>query len=479
MSGLNYFILFLSIYLFSIGYIIFINYKKRTNKILDYFSGTFNPIVLALTFAATLYSAFFLVGLPGFLFAHGIGAWPYIIIGDVIGVLILFLVGKKYIELSKDKQKDILSPLTFILPERDRMLILTYVLTVSVFMIPYLALQLVGIGGLISSVTNDAINARWASALVLILIWTYSSLGGIKSIVLSDAIQGLILFSLLLITSIFVLIKLGGPTQIITSINNISPDHLSLPGPNGFFTFSTMLSFIIVIMLIPLSQPQFLTRYNLLSDRRNKEPVKKLFSVCIGMCIIFCLFSLPIIILGLGGTIGFLNEIKGDQVVYSILNNWTPTWLASLFAVAVLAAAMSTSDSILFSLAQILSQDLLKSQEENDTSSILYSRLFVLSVALVSLFFSFFTSNTLILKLGALAFSGCVIVVPFLTFGLFFSATTNALRVALYSPIMFFILFNLFGVNKIINFDISLISALLGTILVILYNLYDKNIIDK
>lgn len=472
-NGFAWFVFFFIVYAIFLSGVAYKNIRGNS-KIINYFSASFNPLVLSLSFAATLYSAFFMVGLPGFLYVHGIGAWPYIILGDVVGVLVLYVVGKKFIESQRSMESNIISPLQIIPVKNDKLLSITYVLAVSVFMIPYLALQLIGIGSLVASTTDGKISPMFASGLILITIWIYSSIGGIRAIVFSDVIQGVILFSLLAGVGAFVSVNLGGPIDIISKLNQVSPEHLSLPGPHGFFGFTTLLSFFFVVMLIPISQPQFLTRYILISDKRNIEHEKKLRSVCVGMCLIFSIISLPIVLIGLGGASEFLGTVEGDSVVPIILTEYCPVWLGSLFAVAVLAAAMSTSDSVLFSLAQIMSQNVFKVNSTNNStqlSEILASRLYVLVVAVIAFIFSFVSSSPLILTLGSLAFSGCVIVVPFLYFGLFHKSNLTELRMSLYVPVICFLLLILSDTKKFLGFDVSLWAALSGVFVVLLNRL--------
>lgn len=107
--------------------------KKRVSF---YLGGTtpFHRVPLIFTFAATLFSAFFMIGLPGFLYTHGIGTWPYVIFGDVLGMLLLYYVGKRIILLQTPKT---VSPLELIFNNSFSKIL--FVIITTIFILPYLA----------------------------------------------------------------------------------------------------------------------------------------------------------------------------------------------------------------------------------------------------------------------------------------------------------------------------------------------------
>jgi len=464
-----------------VGALTFIASSQRLRKfdVAEYFASVSRPfgtLALSISFAATLYSAFFMIGIPGFMFAHGIGAWPYVILGDILGVLVLYAMGRRFLQLHTEyvrernlDKSDLSSPLRLLSIGDDTLITLAFVGTVSAFMVPYLALQLAGIGRLIEAATGGWVSSWIASATALLLIWIYSTVAGVRGIVISDFLQGCVLFTLLAGLGFMVLFQFGGPEQLVWAVRQVEPALLSLPGPSGFFTFTTMLSFFFVVALIPISQPQFLTRYLLFSPHSDNGQAK-VRPVAFGMGWIFAVLSIPVIFIGLGGAAAFYGAVTGDAVVNAVLSEWTAPWFASLFTVAVICAAMSTSDSVLFSIAQMISQDIAprrrfasssSTNSKHEISAILLSRAFVLIIGVLAFGLSL-VSAELVLKLGQLAFSGCVIVVPFLILGFFFRASLITLRISLYTAVIGYVALFALGLAKVLGFDASLWSALVA-----------------
>ena len=76
---------------------------------------TVGPVIAALTMAATLMSAFILVGATGFFYTHGIGTWAYVAFGDTLLVVMVPVFGYKLWRISK--KFGYVTPLEFL---RDR-----------------------------------------------------------------------------------------------------------------------------------------------------------------------------------------------------------------------------------------------------------------------------------------------------------------------------------------------------------------------
>ncbi|MEO9462252.1 MAG: hypothetical protein ABJ242_05905 [Marinomonas sp.] len=429
-------------------------------------------IFLTLTFAATLFSAWFVIGVPSFAHGNGIGVWPYVFLGDVLGVLVMYLVGRRFIELM---YSGALAESPIKLLFADKVTRLGYLCIVAVLLLPYLALQILGAGSLVSAASEGILSPAIASGVVLLVIWVYSTISGIRGIVISDALQGSLIFIINVILGVSVVYWIGGLSGFLEQVRAVDPKLLDIPGPNNFFTFPVFLSFFVAVTLIPVSQPQFLTRYLLLfSDQTSQAEAKSnLARTCFGMGFAFSVVSLPILLTGLGGRVLFPDIETSDTLITQILTVYAPEFLFSVFVVAVVAAAMSTIDSILFSLAQMFAEEVTDSGAETpnpEAGSLLVGRMFVLVVASIAYGFSLMTSQA-ILYLGALAFSATLVVVPAILFGLFVNRD-NAVwsRTLMFSPLMIYLLMKSSGWDRIAGFDASIVALLFGLVLFVVAN---------
>lgn len=373
-----------------------------------------------MTFAATLFSAFFMVGVPGFAYTHGVGVWPYLIFGDVLGLIALYYVGKKFVERQSwdnDGKPIYFSPLDMFCPNIFTKCLVLAVLVV--FMVPYLSVQISGFGKLIESTTSGAVSAVFAATITLFVIWMYSSISGIKGVVYSDVIQGVLLFSgAILVGSLVIFYSFSGPVDLLQQVAAKKPELLSAPGPKGIFTEGALFSTMIMFAALPITQIQFLTRY-LMLDKKNAHTQLK--SIIVGMAFLMSVVSLFILFSGLGGAIIVPDATGGDKIFGLLLGLLLPISIAMLVNVAVLAAAMSTADSILFSISQVfvgVAGSKAKSGAER-TSLLIAARILILAVGLVALMFGL-SNSQLIVSLSKLTFAGTLQLAPAILGGLWF-----------------------------------------------------------
>jgi solute:Na+ symporter, SSS family len=421
----GYSLIWLSLYLIFLIVIVKIARKYSgklsiLKKTQDFYLSTTKPLgvpVLIFTFAATLFSAFFMIGIPGFLLTHGLVTWPYVIFGDVLGMLGLFFVGKKIIERRTGFGNEI-TPLDLFLPTKLAKIL--FLLGTSIFILPYLSVQISGFGKLIESATSGNISFFLASSIGLIIIYLYSLLAGIRGVAFSDLFQGILLLVCSIVVGYYMTFEMfDGPADLFSRIQKSHPDLLLSPGPKNVFSYGLLISGCILFASIPITQPQFLTRYLLI---KNKEPIKYLRHISIGMGLIIAIGALAVLPVGLGGAIIYPNLKSGDLLMGTFLADHLPNWFGGLFTVGVLAAAMSTADSILFSLGQIFSHDVYKNMININTSEegeLLAGKSFIFILAFIALLLG--TGNSrLIVSLSSLSFAGTLQLLPAIIGGLWF-----------------------------------------------------------
>jgi SSS family solute:Na+ symporter len=395
--------------------------KGIATNLSDFYKSTRNrlkPVVLVFTFAATLFSAFFMVGLPGFIYTHGLGTWAWVIFGDVVGMLVLYFVGKRFVLLVSEN-KDALSPLQIICP--DSLSRFLFIAVTAVFVIPYLAVQISGFGKLIESSTGGDVSMFAASAVGLVIMIIYSIVAGVRGIAFSDLLQGVILLGCVTILGVVVTSEAGGPFELLRNVQEQKPELLTAPGPSGLMTTGFLLTGFAIFVALPATQPQFLTRYLLIDTSDTEEALRYFKRVAIGMGGLIAIGTLFIVPITMSGVINNPDLTSGDKLLGSVLKDHQAlAWLGGLFTVGVLAAAMSTADSILFSLGQIFSVDIYKkiiAPEATDEHMKRVSHIFIIGVALVGLLVGVANSE-LIVFLARLTFEGTLLLLPAVVAGL-------------------------------------------------------------
>lgn len=404
---------FLIAYVLSLAIIVWYARRQTDDRtIQDFYLATGKPLglgVLIFTFSATLFSAFFMVGLPGFIYTHGIGTWPYVIFGDVLGMLGLFYVGRQFVRRRAEFGRE-LSPLEMICPSREAKL--AFVIVTTVYILPYLSVQISGVGRLVESASGGAIPLAAAAAGTLLIIYLYSLFAGIRGIAYSDTLQGLLLIGSAWIVGGYIAFgQHDGPVALLRVAVQDAPMLMDVPGPRGLFTVGALVTSCVLFASLPITQPQFLTRYLVIE---SKGAERYLAGIALGMGALIAVGAFAVIPVGLNGALAFPGLSSGDELLGRSLAEYFPSWFGALFTVGVLAAAMSTADSILFSLGQMFGHDIYDefiAGERNAVHSLIATKTFILGVAVVALVLGL-SSSELIVRLSALSFAGMLHLAP-------------------------------------------------------------------
>ena len=112
--------------------------------------GNLGTIIGFLTFFATLYSTFILIGMPNFFRVHGVGTWIFLGVTDMaLAVFTLWLS----LKLRKRISSTDFRSMSGLLRETFRSYgVFVYVLGLVIFLVPYIAIQLKGASGILVNV---------------------------------------------------------------------------------------------------------------------------------------------------------------------------------------------------------------------------------------------------------------------------------------------------------------------------------------
>ena len=190
------------------------------------------------------------------------------------------------------------------------------------------------------------------------LIVMYTMLGGFVSVVRTDVLQG----SLMVVGSIllfYFITSAAGGVGVITELPN-EPSRAHLVELNGAIPFVVLIGIALAGSLKLLVDPRQVTRFYGLKDERSVRV--GVWVAVIGILVIqFCLFPL-----GLYAHFLLDGVTDTDLVVPTLVNDPAviPPLVGDFLVIAILAAAMSSLDSVLLVAASVASRDLLRSRAE-------------------------------------------------------------------------------------------------------------------
>ena len=310
--------------------------------------------VIAFSTNATGESAWLLLGLTGMGYAVGIHAL-WIVLGEVLGVALAWAYVALPFKEYTDRYNAITVPDYLEARFRDtrhvfRLLSLVIVLSMVT---AYTAAQLTAIGKAFDSFVATGYNVGVVIGLFIILY--YTSVGGFKAVAYSDVLQGVLMFLGLLVLPIVGFVAAGGWLPVMERLRAEDP---ALLAPMGEFGLSlpgaiSALGFVGVGFAF-LGAPQLLTRF--MSARHRNDIVDA------GLIGVICLivFDVGAVFAGLAGRSLFPGLADPETILPVMSAELFPALFTGVFLVIVLAASMSTVDSLLILASSSVVRDVVQ-----------------------------------------------------------------------------------------------------------------------
>jgi SSS family solute:Na+ symporter len=327
--------------------------SKATSE--DYFlaSRKVSAFVSFCTLTASFYSAYLFMGAVGFFYTHGFamlmavlycatyGLWYWVLGGPI------HLLGKKFghstpAELMEHyyESKELGSLIAIVL---------------CVFCIPYLSMQYGAIGMAFQIITEGAVSYQVGAIILGGVACAYIFLGGFRSVAWTDVMQGIFFMAVAWGLGIYFLIKTGGVRSMFENIAAADHALLSLPGPQGFYTWGVWLSFMLLYSVLTALRPDTFQRAYAVENLKawKKACIHTAWVLPVTYIItMFTSFGLRIYVPGLTG-------VETEQALIAFFNLSNPI-MGVFLLTAAMAASMSTIDSMLLVTSQYLTEDIIK-----------------------------------------------------------------------------------------------------------------------
>lgn len=368
--------------------------------------------VAALSYSATTFSAFMLVGLAGLTYQGGVGALGFELVYLSGMVLFAFfgprfwLVGKRFGYVTPSEM----------LGDRygSRTVAAVSAFASCLFLIPYSAVQLAGVGYLLEGMTEGGISfttgALIATGLAVVLSW----IAGMRSVAWTDAFQSVVMIITATWVVLIVIDGLGGFSQFFSTLETKKPELLAVPG-NGFFNISTFIGLTLPWFFFSISNPQVSQRMFM---PKNLGEMRRMLVIFL---VFGFLYTLVAVLWGFSAAVYFPSLSSADLATPRLLGSeLVPPLLAVVVMVGIVAAAISTVDSILLTLSSLFARDLYGTmQKKTDVGKQLkVGKIVIPVIAVLAYGFASLQLN-LIAVLAVASSAGLLVMVP-ATVGAFF-----------------------------------------------------------
>jgi solute:Na+ symporter, SSS family len=302
----------------------------------------------------------------------------------------------------------------------SRAVAMVVALASCVFLIPYSAVQLAGIGYLLQGATDGAIPFTVGTLVATALAIIFTLVAGIRSVAWTDALQMVVMIITASVAVLLVVSGLGGFEELFARVSEEHPGWLSVPG-GGYFTFSVFLGLTLPWFFFSLSNPQVSQRLFMLGTMRN------LRRMLLGFLVLGFVYTLVAVLWGFAALVRFPDLESADLASPSLLaSDLVPPVVAVIIMVGILAAAITTIDSILLTLSSMVARDIYGTRAGVEESrQLTVGKIVIPIIAILALLFAGLQLD-LIAVLAVSSSAGLLVTVPAIVGAFFWRRGTAA-----------------------------------------------------
>jgi sodium/proline symporter len=327
--------------------------RRETHSVSGYFIAgkKLPPWVVAFSTNATGESGWLLLGLTGMGYAAGAQAF-WVVAGEVVGIAAAWLLMSRKLKRLSDESDSITVPDVLAARFNDKANVLRKIslLIILVMVGAYVAAQMVATGKAFDGFTDlDYSTGLLVGAAIIIL---YTLVGGYKAVAWTDLVQGVLMLLGLIIVPVIAIEAAGGWSAVVAELGAQDPGLLSAWGPQGQSTAAMVgiLSFLAVGLPF-VGVPQLMVRF--MSARSEKSLVPAM----VISVIVILLFDLGAVLTGMAGRALFPGLEDPEGILPLISTDLLHPVLGGIMMVVVLAAIMSTVDSLLILASSAVVRD--------------------------------------------------------------------------------------------------------------------------
>lgn len=374
-------------------------------------------LVLTLTMLASIQSAFTFFGIGANASSGGLGVFVYIMLNAVAVSLIIGVAGTKL--QSVGVKRDLLTPTGYV---KDRYesntAVIVYLLATGVFLLTFVATQISG-GGIALEVLLG-VPYEFSIVIIALFMAFYLHAAGMRGVVWSDTIQGVVIFAALVLGFVLVHLEFGG-AQLVDSVESVEPALFNLAGPIGLWTPLFTLTFALYFTAGVPAYPHLIQRYLAADNATTLNWSGILYGV---------LATTILAIAGLLGiyAFGIMPDVANrDYLIPLLFETIAHPVVFGIVVSAAIAALMSTADSVLLTVGSMVTRDVyreLVNEDISDEREVRITQVFLIVAILIALAIAWLQPAG-IFALGSLSVAAGAVTAPTVFLGLYWNRGTT------------------------------------------------------
>ncbi|MDO5714837.1 MAG: sodium:solute symporter family protein [Tissierellia bacterium] len=357
---------------------------------------TLGVLPLTGTYFATIVSSVSVVGYLGYYYEIGWGGW-WNWAGTAVTTLIC---GAWFAKKIRTFGKVTLSD--FLEDRYGPKHALIGAIFISIAMIFFVSAQLVGSSAVLSHITG--LNRNVSILILAILFMIFTATGGMKAVAWTDTFCALII-----ILGIYAMLPkslemVGGIKQLHQTLYKTNPSALD-PFAGGEMPLGLIISWILTWGIGNFGAPQFITRFNSAKDVKSAEQSQAYVGV------LLLISYIPLMLIALSAMVA-IPGIKGgsDNIAPTIIDTLLSPGFAGFVMAGVLAASISTADSVLLLGSTTFVNDIYAKVINTGADSkkyLMISRISTLLIAIIAVLIAISSNSTIMwIQSNAIGFMG-------------------------------------------------------------------------
>jgi solute:Na+ symporter, SSS family len=379
----------------------------------------FGVVLVFLLMAGEVYTTFAFLGASGWAYSRGgptLYVLAYLTLAYVLSFFILphiWEVGRKY---GMQTQADF-----FGVRYGNKYLAgLVCIVGIASF-VPYLQLQITGVGIIVSVASFDGIGRTPAMAVAVTLLVAFVFASGVRAVAWVSVVKDVLMLVAALAIGIGIpLIHFGGIAPMFAALAQARPGHLTMPGATTNLGHAWYISTVLLTSLGFYMWPHaFASTFTAKSGdalRRNAV-VMPLYSLTLAF-IFFAGFATVLILPGMA---------NGDLAMLTVVRRSFPAWFLGVIGGAGALTAMVPASILILTAATLFAKNLYRplfAPAMTDDQVAKLARAMVVVLGLISLALAIFSSPTLV-SLLLTGYAGVTQFFPGVVLGLYWRRVTT------------------------------------------------------
>jgi SSS family solute:Na+ symporter len=378
----------------------------------------FGVVLIFLLMAGEVYTTFAFLGASGWAYSRG-GPTLYVLAYLTLAYVVSFFILPQIWELGRKHGLQTHSDFFSMRYGNQYLAGFACVVGIASF-IPYLQLQLTGVGIIVSIASFDGIGRTPAMAISVVLLVAFVFASGVRAVAWVSVVKdALMVFAALSIGIGIPLIHFGGIGPMFAALAHSRPAHLTMPGATAnlghAWYISTVLLTSLGFYMWPHAFGAAFTAKSADTLRRNAV-VMPLYTLTLAF-IFFAGFAAVLVVPGLA---------NGDLALLTVVRKSFPPWFLGVIGGAGALTAMVPAAIFILTAATLFAKNLYRplfAPAMTDDQVAKLARATVIVLGLISLCLAIFSSTTLV-SLLLTGYAGVTQFFPGVVLGLYWKRVT-------------------------------------------------------